>query len=70
MKFGTAFERVRKGSAMRLPSWNESIVVRANIPQESAEDQEQYLYYDDGLNVFRWSPTSEELFSEDWITTD
>lgn len=70
MKFGTAFERVRKGSSMRLPSWSESVVVRANIPLDNTEDQEQYLYYDDGLNVFRWSPTNEELFSEDWDTTD
>lgn len=70
MKFSTAFERVRKGAGMRLPEWSENIVIRAEVPQEGEEKKESYLYYDNSVNVFRWSATDSELFSEEWQTVE
>lgn len=70
MKFGTAFERARKGAGMRLPKWPIDKVVKAHIPSEEEENKESYLYVNNGKNVFRWSATNEELFSEDWETIE
>jgi hypothetical protein len=41
MKFGEAFEQVKQGKAMRLPSWKEDVKIRcANIPANVAGKEE------------------------------
>ena len=66
MNFGEAFERVKKGSSMRLPSWSPEVVVRVHHPNEDSDMTHPYLYVASRFGRVPWKETMVELFSEDW----
>lgn len=66
MKFGEAFEQVKLGMGMRLPSWSEDVTIRAQYPSEKSMITAPYLYADSRFGCVPWKETMIELFSEDW----
>lgn len=67
MNFGQAFEKVRCGHGMRLESWDESVVIRAQFPDENSKMTAPYLYVDSKFGRVPWKETMIELFSEEWM---
>ena len=68
MNFGEAFEQVKKGKGMRLPSWSEDVVVRAQCPDRESKMTAPYLYVESRFGNVPWKETMIELFSEEWET--
>ncbi|MCU4880408.1 Thoeris anti-defense Tad2 family protein [Bacillus cereus] len=66
MNFGQAFEAVKKGRGMRLPQWNEDVVIRAQFPDEHSKMTAPYLYVESRFGRVPWKETNIELFSEKW----
>jgi hypothetical protein len=66
MNFGEAFEQVRLGKGMRLPSWNEEVVVQAQYPDKHSKMTAPYLYVESIYGTVPWKETMNELFSELW----
>lgn len=66
MNFGKAFEEVKKGKGMRLPSWNSDVVIKAQFPDEHSKMTAPYLYVESMFGRVPWKETSIELFSNDW----
>lgn len=66
MNFGEAFEQVKKGMAMRLPSWSPDVRIRAQYPDENSKMTAPYLYVESKFGRVPWKETMIELFSEDW----
>ncbi len=67
MNFGEAFEKVKKGSGMKLPEWKEGVTIRAQYPDENSKMTAPYLYVESGLDMVPWKETMIELFSEQWM---
>jgi len=66
MNFGEAFESVKKGDAMRLPSWGDDVKIRAQFPDENSKMTAPYLYVESRFGMVPWKETMIELFSEEW----
>lgn len=67
MNFGEAFEKVKKGKSMRLPSWNPEVVIKVQYPDENSKMTAPYLYVHSRFGRVPWKETMIELFSEEWI---
>lgn len=70
MNFGLAFEEVKKGKGMRLPNWNEDVVIRAQYPDEYSKMTAPYLYVESRFGRVPWKETMIELFSNSWVVVD
>lgn len=66
MNFGEAFEEVKKGKGMRLPSWKSDVVVKAQYPDKNSKMTAPYLYVESRFGRVPWKETMIELFSEEW----
>jgi len=66
MQFGTAFEAVKMGGAMRLPSWKPDVKIKAQYPDEMSKMTAPYLYVESRFGNVPWKETMIELFSDDW----
>jgi hypothetical protein len=66
MNFGEAFEEVKKGKGMRLPSWQVEVVIKAQYPDEHSKMTAPYLYVESKFGRVPWKETMIELFSEKW----
>ena len=66
MNFGQAFEQVKQGAAMRLPSWKEDVKIKAQYPDEHSKMTAPYLYVESRFGRVPWKETMIELFSEEW----
>jgi hypothetical protein len=70
MDFGQAFEAVKKGAGMRLPSWSPDVVIRAQYPDENSKMTAPYLYVESRFGMVPWKETMIELFSEEWVIVE
>lgn len=70
MNFGDAFEQVKSGMAMRLPSWSDDVKIRAQYPDEHSKMTAPYLYVESRFGRVPWKETNIELFSEKWEIVD
>lgn len=68
MKFGEAFEEVKKGKSMRLPSWKPDVLIKVQYPDENSKMTAPYLYVESRFGRVPWKETMIELFSEEWET--
>jgi hypothetical protein len=66
MNFGEALEEVKKGNAMRLPSWNNDVIILAQFPDKNSKMTAPYLYVESRFGKVPWKETMVELFSEKW----
>jgi hypothetical protein len=66
MNFGEAFEEVKKGHAMRLPSWQEGVRIMAQFPDAHRKMTAPYLYVESRFGKVPWIGTMIELFAENW----
>lgn len=66
MNFSQAFEQVKRGAAMRLPSWSPDVLIRAQYPDEHSKMTAPYLYVESRFGRVPWKETNIELFSEEW----
>jgi len=67
MNFGKAFEQVKNGKGMRLNTWSDDVVIRAQYPDENSKMTAPYLYVESMLGMVPWKETYIELFSDNWI---
>lgn len=67
MNFGEAFEKVKEGEGMRLPQWQEDVVIRAQYPDENSKMTAPYLYVESRFGKVPWKETMIELFSDTWV---
>jgi hypothetical protein len=70
MNFGQALEAVKRGGAMRLPSWFSDVEIRAQFPDEHSKMTAPYLYVVSRHELVPWKETMIELFSEEWEIKD
>lgn len=66
MNFGEAFEQVKKGKFMRLPSWADDVMIKAQFPDKHSKMTAPYLYVESRLGIVPWKETMIELFSDKW----
>jgi hypothetical protein len=66
MDFGKALEEVKKGHAMRLPRWQEDVIILAQFPDENSKMTAPYLYVQSRFGRVPWKETMIELFAENW----
>ena len=66
MNFGEAFEKVKQGNAMRLPSWSSDVIIKAQFPDEHSKMTAPYLYVESRFGKVPWKETMIELFSNNW----
>jgi hypothetical protein len=66
MVFGEALEAVKKGKGMRLPTWSNDVVIRAQFPDEHSKMTAPYLYVESRYGMVPWKETMIELFSSEW----
>ncbi len=66
MNFGKAFEKVKQGKSMYLPTWSTDVVIKAQYPDVQSKMTAPYLYIDSRYGKVPWKETMIELFSEDW----
>lgn len=70
MNFGEAFEQVKTGKSMRLPSWLPDVKIKAQYPDENSKMTAPYLYVESRYGKVPWKETFIELFSEKWEVID
>jgi hypothetical protein len=74
MDFGLAFSYVRmqKGAryGMRLPTWKEDVIIKAQYPDEHSKMTAPYLYAESRFGRVPWKETNIELFSEEWAIVE
>ena len=70
MQFGKAFEEVKKGKSMRLPSWSSDVLIKAQYLDENSKMTAPYLYVESRFGKVPWKETMIELFSENWEVVD
>jgi hypothetical protein len=70
MNFGEAFEQVKIGHSMRLPSWGKDVLIKAQYPDDHSKMSAPYLYVQSRFGNVPWKETMIELFSEDWLVDD
>ena len=51
---------------MRLPHWEEDVIIRAQYPDENSKMTAPYLYVESRFGKVPWKETMIELFSEKW----
>lgn len=66
MNFGQAFEQVKLGKGMRLPQWQQDVIIRAQYPDEYSKMTAPYLYVESRFGRVPWKETNIELFAENW----
>jgi len=66
MNFGMAFEEVKKGKAMRLPTWAADVRIKVQFPDNNSKMTHPYLYVKSRYGIVPWKETVVELFSEEW----
>jgi len=67
MEFGGALELVKGGNyGMRLPSWKEDVIIRAQYPDENSKMTAPYLYVESRFGKVPWKETYIEMFSDKW----
>lgn len=66
MNFGDAFEHVKLGKSMKLPSWQKDVLIRAQYPDENSKMTAPYLYVESRYGKVPWKETMIELFSTKW----
>lgn len=66
VNFGEAFEQVKKGGGMRLPSWQPDVLIKAQFPDKNSKMTAPYLYVESRFGKVPWKETMIELFSNDW----
>ncbi len=66
MNFGEAFEHVKKGASMRLPSWQPDVKIKAQYPDNNSKMTAPYLYVESRFGCVPWKETMIELFSDSW----
>ena len=64
--FGVALEAVKKGKGMRLSSWSNDVIIRAQYPDEHSKMTAPYLYVESRFGKVPWKETMIELFNEEW----
>lgn len=64
--FGDAFEAVKRGKGMRLPHWNDDVVIRAQYPDEHSKMTAPYLFVESRFGRVPWKETMIELFAVNW----
>ena len=63
--FGEALEWVRSGEYyMSLPFWDKEKKIKMQYPKEMTEP---FLYVQIGAKRVPWTPSHEELLSDEWI---
>jgi len=70
MNFGAAFEQVKTGRSMRLPSWSLDVSIKVQYPDENSKMTHPYLYVRSRNGLVPWKETVVELFSEYWEVFD
>lgn len=70
MIFGLAFEAVKNGKGMKLPQWQEDVVIRAQYPDEHSKMTAPYLYVESRFGRVPWKETMIELFSDKWVVVE
>jgi len=66
MKFGDAFEAIKRGGGMRLPEWSPDVVIRVQYPDENSKMTAPYLYVESRFGRVPWKENMIELFAEHW----
>ena len=67
MNFGQAFEEAKKGKSMRLPNWQDDVLIKVQYPDKDSKMTAPYLYVESRFGKVPWKETMIELFSENWI---
>lgn len=70
MNFSKAFEEIKKGKGMRLPSWSKDVIIRVKYPNSFSDMTAPYLYVKSCFGTVPWKETMIELFAEDWEVID
>lgn len=66
LSFGSAFEQIKGGGGMRIPSWSPDVIVRIQYPDDCSKMTSPYLYVESRFGKVPWKETMIELFSEKW----
>ncbi|MCK5607416.1 DUF2829 domain-containing protein [Candidatus Pacearchaeota archaeon] len=66
MDFSDALRYVKKGGAIRLPTWSKEVFIKAQFPDRHSKMTAPYLYVESRFGKVPWKETMIELFSEDW----
>ncbi|NOY72203.1 MAG: hypothetical protein GXP14_07470 [Gammaproteobacteria bacterium] len=67
LSFGEAFDKTKKGGAMRLPSWMPDVLIKAQYPGPYSKMTAPYLYVESRHGKGPWKETMIELFSNEWV---
>ncbi len=70
MDFSEALKEVKSGKGIRLPSWSEDVIIRAQYPDENSKMTAPYLYVESRFGKVPWKETFIELFSDKWVICD
>ena len=68
--FGYALEFLKENEdnfGMRLPQWNEDVVIKLQRPDEHSKMTAPYLYVVSRYGRVPWSETVIEMFSNKWV---
>lgn len=68
MKFGIALTMLQDGlcEGIRLPKWDDSVVIRMQTPDANSKMTHPYLYVESRYGCVPWKETMVELFAENW----
>ena len=68
MKFGIALTMLQDGlcEGIRLPKWDDSVVIKMQTPDENSKMTHPYLYVESRYGCVPWKETMVELFAENW----
>ena len=66
MSFSSALSALKKGHAVRLPSWAQDTMIHVQFPDEDSKMTAPYLYVESRFGCVPWKETMIELFSNDW----
>ena len=67
--FGYALEFLKENEdnfGMRLPQWNEDVVIKLQRPDEHSKMTAPYLYVESRYGRVPWRETVIEMFSNKW----
>ena len=68
--FGYALEFLKENEdnfRMRLPQWNEDVVIKLQRPDEHSKMTAPYLYVESRYGRVPWKETVIEMFSNKWV---
>ena len=66
MKFGVALEKVKLAGGMRLPNWQDDVIIRAQYSDDNSKMTAPYLYVESRFGKVPWKETFIEMFSDKW----